>query len=207
MFSCFWVPHWLLLFTDKYFAYLTHWGRVTHICVGKLTIIDSDNGLSPGRRQAIIWTNAGILIIEPSGTNFDEILIGIHMFSFKKMHLKMSSGKWRPCSGLNNSIGPIARNCPNWPSGNHICGPKLPAKLLFWKFGQQTFSCVKQLLTAHPMLHYWSLKYWTLIWIINEIMQMRLQYLEWLSIDTVQDSGLTGPVEMDIVYDYRISIV
>ena len=33
---------------------LTHWGRVTHICVGKLTIIGSDKGLSPGRRQAII---------------------------------------------------------------------------------------------------------------------------------------------------------
>ena len=41
------------------------WGRVTHICVGKLTIIVSDNGLSPGRRQAIIWTNAGILLIGP----------------------------------------------------------------------------------------------------------------------------------------------
>ena len=39
-----------------------HWGRVTHICVGKLTVIDSDNGLSPGRRQAIIWTNAVILL-------------------------------------------------------------------------------------------------------------------------------------------------
>ena len=33
---------------------LTHWGRVTHICVSKLTITISDNGLSPGRRQAII---------------------------------------------------------------------------------------------------------------------------------------------------------
>ena len=42
---------------------LTHWGRVTHICVNILTIIGSDNGLSPGRRQAIIWTNAGILLI------------------------------------------------------------------------------------------------------------------------------------------------
>ena len=40
-----------------------HWVRVTHICVSKLTIIGSDNGLSPGRRQAIIWTNAGILTI------------------------------------------------------------------------------------------------------------------------------------------------
>ena len=80
----------------------THWGRVTHICVVKLTIIGSDNGLSPGRRQAIIWTNAGILLIGPLGTNFTEILIGIQTFSFKKMHLKMSSAKWRPFSlGLN----------------------------------------------------------------------------------------------------------
>ena len=42
---------------------LTHWGWVTHICISKLTIIGSDNGLSPGRLQAIIWTNAGIYII------------------------------------------------------------------------------------------------------------------------------------------------
>ena len=55
-------------------------------------------------------------------------------------------------AGLNNSIGPIARNCPKWPSGNRICGLKLPAKLVFWKVGQQTFCCIKQLLTAHPML-------------------------------------------------------
>ena len=75
---------------------LTHWGRATHICVGKLTDIGSDNGLSPGRRQAIIWTNAGILLIGPLGTNFNEILIGIQTFSFKRMHLKMSSAKWRP---------------------------------------------------------------------------------------------------------------
>ena len=81
---------------------LTHRGRVTHICVGKLTIIGSDNGLSPGRRQAIIWTNAGILLIGPLGTNFSEILSKIHTFSFKKMHFKTSSAKWRPfCFGLN----------------------------------------------------------------------------------------------------------
>ena len=83
-------------------AWLTHWSRVTHICVGKLNTIGSDNGLSPDRRQAIIWTNAGILSIGPLGTKFSEILIAIHVFSFKKMHLKMSSGKWRPsCLGLN----------------------------------------------------------------------------------------------------------
>ena len=81
---------------------LTYWGRVTHICVGKLTIIASDNGLSPGPRQTIIWTNAAKLLIGPLRTNFNEILIEIHTFSFKKMHLKMSSAKWRPfCLGLN----------------------------------------------------------------------------------------------------------
>ena len=81
---------------------LTHWGRVTHICVSTPTIIGSDNGLSPGRRQAIIWTNDGILLIEPLGTKFSEILIEIRTFSCKKMHLKMASTKWRPfCLGLN----------------------------------------------------------------------------------------------------------
>ena len=70
---------------------LTHWGRVTHICVGKLTNIGSDNGLSPGRRQAIIQSNAVISLIGPLGTNFSDILIGIQTFPFKKMHLKMSS--------------------------------------------------------------------------------------------------------------------
>ena len=65
-------------------------------------IIGSDNDLSPVRRQAIIWTNAGILLIGPWGTNFSEILIGIQTFSFKKLHLKTSSATWRLfCLGLN----------------------------------------------------------------------------------------------------------
>ena len=81
---------------------LAHWIWVTHICVSKLTIIGSDHGLSPGRCQAMIWTNAEILLIGPLGKKISEILIEIHTFSFKKIHLKMSSGKWRPfCLGLN----------------------------------------------------------------------------------------------------------
>ena len=80
---------------------LTHWGRVTHICVSELTIIGSDNGMSPGRRQAIIWNNPGLLLNEPLGTNFSEISIGIETFSFKNMHLNMSSAKWIPASLLN----------------------------------------------------------------------------------------------------------
>ena len=96
------IPFVIGIFTLGHLTPLTHWGRMTHICVGELTIIGSDNGLSPGRRQAIIWTNAGILLIEPLGTNFSEILIGIKIFSFKKMRLKMASAKWHPfCLGLN----------------------------------------------------------------------------------------------------------
>ena len=87
---------------DQWPIRITHWGRVMHICVSKLIIIGSGNGLSPDRRQAIIWTNAGLLLIGPFETNFSEILIEILIFSFKKMHLKVSSAKRRPfCLGLN----------------------------------------------------------------------------------------------------------
>ena len=71
---------------------LTHWGQVTHICGSKLTIIGSDNGLSPEQCQAIIWTNAGILLIRPLGTNFSEIWIEMRTFSLKKIHWKC---RWR----------------------------------------------------------------------------------------------------------------
>ena len=74
---------------------------MTHIGVGKLTIIGSNNGLSPSRRQAIIWINAGILLNGPLGTNFNEILIEIPTFSFKKMHLKMSAKRRLFGLGLN----------------------------------------------------------------------------------------------------------
>ena len=89
--------------TDQLGLYsLTHWGRVTHICVGKLIIIGSDNGLSPDRRQAIIWTNAELLPIGPLRKYFSENLIKMQQFSLKKMHVKMSSAKWRlSCLGLN----------------------------------------------------------------------------------------------------------
>ena len=92
---------------------LTHCGIVTHLCVSKLTSIGSDNGLSPARRQAIIWTNAGILLIRILGTNFSEIIGKIHSFSFKNMHLKMSSAKGRLFSlGLNELMAHCGQNHP-----------------------------------------------------------------------------------------------
>ena len=78
----------ILFFAANFNQCLTHWGRVTHLCVSKLTIIGPDNGLSPARRQAIIWTNAGILLIGPLWTNFSEILAEIITLSFNKMYLK-----------------------------------------------------------------------------------------------------------------------
>ena len=111
---------WLLaVHSPVFYGSLTPWGRVTHICFGKTTIIGSDNGLSPGRRQAIIWTNTGILLIGPLGTNFNEISIEIHILSFKKMHLKMSSAKWRPFYfGLN-----VLMDC--WQGGQGVAGPAI----------------------------------------------------------------------------------
>ena len=67
--------------------------------------------MSPGRRQAIAWTNAGILLIGALGTNFNEILIEIYIFfqsrkSIWKCRLEPPSGKWWPlCLGLTVRIG------------------------------------------------------------------------------------------------------
>ena len=83
---------------------LIHWGRVTHICVDNLTIIGSDNGLSPGRRQAITWTNVGILLIGPMGTNFSEMLIEIHTFSFENVVWKMAAIVFYREARLNASL-------------------------------------------------------------------------------------------------------
>ena len=81
-------------------SHLTHWA--TQDTIG------SDNGLSPVWHQAIICTNVGILSIGPLETNFSEMLRSkIQIFSFKKMHLKMSSGKWWPFYLSLNLLRPI----------------------------------------------------------------------------------------------------
>ena len=72
-------------------TYLLH--LVPHMnCVG----IVSDNGLSLIRRQAIILPNAGLLSIAPSGTKYSEIWNKMQNVTVTKMHLKISSAKWRP---------------------------------------------------------------------------------------------------------------
>ena len=72
----------------QFYVHLTHW--LTHIYGSKFSIIGSDNGLSPGWRQAIIGTNARKLLMWPLGTKFSEILIEIHILFFQKMYSNLS---------------------------------------------------------------------------------------------------------------------
>ena len=107
---------------------------------GNLAVIGSDNGLSPSRRQAIIWTNAGILLIGPLGTNFSENLIGIQTFSFKKLHLKTSSAKWRLfCIGLS----PGRRQAIIWTNAGISLIAHLWTDFSEILIGIQTFSFTK----------------------------------------------------------------
>ena len=100
-------------------TFLTHWGRVAQLCVGRLVIIGSDNGLPPDRRQAFIWTNYGLLSIGLLQTYFSGNIIKIHQFPLTKMHVKMSSAKWRPsCLGFNvlTKISPKNAESMTWIS-------------------------------------------------------------------------------------------
>ena len=63
-----------------------------HICISKLTIIGSDNVLLHVRRQAFIWTNAGVLLIGPLGINFSEILTVWHKTKFGSQKLATKFG-------------------------------------------------------------------------------------------------------------------
>ena len=77
---------------------------MTHIRVCKFSIIGSDNGLSPGRCQAIIRTNVEILLILPPGTYSSEILIEIHISAFKKIHLRCHFVTASTCSNIFSVI-------------------------------------------------------------------------------------------------------
>ena len=76
-------------------------GKCIYASVNRVSI-GSDNGLSPVRRQAIIWTSGDILLIGTLETNFSEILI----FSYQKMYLKMSSATWHLFSLSLNVLTP-----------------------------------------------------------------------------------------------------
>ena len=118
VFSCTLLISFVNLFSNCTIV-LTHWGPVTHICISELTTIGPGNGLSPRQRQAIIWANAGILLIRPLGTNFNEILIEIHTFSFKKIHLKC-----RLRSGVHFVSASMCWVTWLWEDNTYIPSPK-----------------------------------------------------------------------------------
>ena len=76
--------------------------------VKHLSIHANVNSLRPSdayyfRRWLIAWTGPSHypnhcwnIVNWTLKINFSEIVIKIHTFSFKKIHLKVSSGKWRP---------------------------------------------------------------------------------------------------------------
>ena len=132
---------------------------MTHLCLSRLIITSSDNGLSPGQRQAIIWTNAGILLIGLFGTNFSENLIEILTFSFMKMRLKVSSAKWRPfCLGLNVL--------------KHI----------------KSYQYIQQRMASHKIIYWRSdLDNGNLKWVSHWLTELGLDFTKWIT-DIVADA-------------------
>ena len=95
---------------DSWYHYAsTHLPLAPHTCVVNRVSIGSNNGLSPIRRQAIIWTNTGLLSIGPIGTNFGEILI--KPFSFKKMRSKMSYVKMAAILPKGRWVNLLSTSC------------------------------------------------------------------------------------------------
>ena len=117
---------------------------MTHISVNKLTIIGSDNGLSPGRRQAIIWTNDGILWIMPYWIYFCEILFQVRKFSLMEMHLKISSVKWRSfCIDVNVLIHILHWLIPDeWPGRTRHTVSKGTNKIKGWYFSDRVITSI-----------------------------------------------------------------
>ena len=86
-----------------------------HICINKLDIIGSNDGLSPVLQQAIIWTNASTYCqLDCCG-----ISIKLPQFSFNKMHLKMLSVKWPQCVKEDKNLCILhSQFCGCWWPGN-----------------------------------------------------------------------------------------
>ena len=122
-----------------------------HICVGKTTIIGSDNGLLPGRHQAIIWTNAGIWIIGPLGTNFSEIVIKILTYYSRKCVWKClleNGGHLVSASMCYDRLGNYSRTKHNKSYFMRLTvnAPGLCSKLLIASLWLRSFSCLMTVL-------------------------------------------------------------
>ena len=95
---------------------LTHWGQVMHICVIKLTIIGSDNGLSPGQRHAIIWTNDVIFVNWILGSKLQwNLNRNLYIFIDENVVWKMVAILPRPqCVKLSHPTGVSELSASGW---------------------------------------------------------------------------------------------
>ena len=172
---------------------------MTQICVSKLVIIGSDNGLSPGWREVIIWTNAGIFLIRPFGTNFSEMLIEIRTFTLKKMRLKMSSGKLQPfCHSLNvlTQLVWVMSDFQWWEqSKTHDRKQhKGLVNIIHHSWWHSQWPILNLSFEAWPMwLPYCQICHckfmYEIIWILSEIIQIRLWQSHWRQPSTGSSNG------------------
>ena len=98
-----------------------------------------------------------MLLIGTLGTNFNEVLIEIHTFSFKNIHFKMSSGKWRPfCPGLN-----VLTRCMLHGRGSHHVSS---IRLLTWVIisSDNSLPPVRRQAITYYFYQYWLIVSWTL---------------------------------------------
>ena len=126
---------------------------MTHIHISDIFIIGSDNGLSLGRCQTLIGTNAGLLLIGSLEINISEILITSNTFSFKKMHLKLPFAKC--CLSRlspNESIYPTCDILRRWPISSMCAGNHL-----YVIQGNSTFKGVSHSKSKYDAVHpYWN---------------------------------------------------
>ena len=82
--------------TDR--SALTHWGRMSHICHKFVwTIACRLLAAKPLSDPMLIYCR-----LDPSEQTSGELLLDIHIFSFRGIRLIISSAKWLPfCLGLN----------------------------------------------------------------------------------------------------------
>ena len=186
---------------------------MAHICVGNLTTIGSDNGLSPGRRQAIIWTKGGLLLIGPLGTNVSEILIETLTFSFKKMRLNVSSAKRRPFCFGPNVLSWVQRDpsCPRYSMKRNMVVPyhnNTPKMAFLYFFMLLSFHIASFNVTQWSTQKYITLKN-TILWIAKGFLTEKQWnfhqcLLEVLAIRNMI-SNMISPTECDIFQYINIS--
>ena len=154
----------------QYHKPLTHWGRVTHICARILTIIGSDNSLSPGR----------ILSIGPQKQISVNLKRNLYIF-IQKVHVKMSFGKFRQCWWCNvfKSNSPRSNNDTKVYMDHYIPTPHFVIgghnHCSYWSIqGNQSCDAIWVIWSALSINtnHNWSHTYWKVHYLSSKLLEL-----------------------------------